>query len=622
MRPGRGRTLLQTAVIVAAVACAYSLSLGNDFVYDDRYVITENEVVSSPGNLSKAFRVQFYTGLDYYRPITLLSFAAEYRLWKANPLGYHITSLVLLLGVALSLYALLLRFLAGRRWAACTIALCFALHPAVSSVGMALGARGDLLCMLFLLCAYLAFLRRTTAGYAAAATLFALALLSKETAVTFPLVVLIMDVLLPAGLREKESVRAPGGGAGKTERQVESSAGRTARRAAVLAKRHVAFWCVLAAYLALRAAVLPGTTSGLALDPAAVLRSYAYLLQSSTIPRAELAYEPMFRDWFSLWRVILAAGIVCASCLAYVASPAGVRRTGAFWGAWAVLTFLPTANIVRQETIFDERYVVLPLAGIVAGIGTIMLEIGARRASWRRLKVGLAVALIVAFGSMTASRAKAWSDDVSFFTQWRKTSPENPRPRHHLGLVFWKSGKTALAEELFSQALELDPQYVPSLNMLGLTSYMKGDLDAARRYLERAVSLDPNFAAARFNLANVYYAQGDPDAALPHYAAAAELDPEWTEAVIGTARCYHELRKWEDALLSYRRALKLDPQAAQAYFGLSKLYEDVGKLSQAIGLQRRGLEYAPEDTAAIARLGRLLSEETRRRLREARGEGP
>ncbi len=594
-------------VIVAALALAYSFSLGNDFVYDDRYVILENEVVTNLDNLSKAFGVQFYTGLNYYRPLPLVSFALEYRFWGADPLGYHLTNLVLLIGVSLALYFLLARLLGrGRGWPACLIALCACLHPAVSSVGMALGARGDLLCILFLLGAYLGYAHGSKGGYAAAISLFALALLSKETAVTFPIVLLLMDLLrVTSSATGKDGSKEDSSGRGKTAAG-ESAAGPAERRLRLL--RHAPFWALLVGYVALRSFALPELASEFTLDPATTLKSYLYLVQTALTPSLPLAYEPFFKDWFSWPRLGLTLALIVIAAVIWTTTKLTVRRPIAFWVVWGAITFLPTANIFGQETIYDERYTVLPIVGIVAGIGLLIYYAGGRADAYRRLKLGFCLALLAAFLAITMERGKAWSDDVTFFTQWQSASPANPRPSHHLGIVFWDKGNPDLAHNLFAKAVELDPEYVPSLNMLGLSLYTKGQIDEAIDYYSRAVRLDPNYGAAQFNLATAYYAKGEAAKALPHYQAASVLDPEWLEALYGTARCSHQLKRYEDAVIYYRRVLELDPTVADAYFGLSGVYEEMGLPSQAVGLMRQGLRFAPQDTVALRRLEELLEE--------------
>jgi tetratricopeptide (TPR) repeat protein len=600
--------LIQVLIILAVLLAVYMMSLGNDFVFDDRYVILNNEVVTDPAKTGQAFDVQFYTGLNYYRPIPLVLFALEYRMWGADPLGYHITNLMLLMGAGVALYFLLLRFLgSGRRWLAFLVALCFCLHPAASSVGMALGARGDLLCILFLLCAFICYLRQSTVFYATAAVLFALALLSKETAVTFPVVLLLMEL---SGLK-------PEAGRPKGERARSVDGG--GRRAVAL--RLLPFWALLAAYVVLRLAVLPGIASEPELDPLLTIQSYLYLFQTALLPNVGLAYEPFFQDWFSPLRSILSIGLLAVLvALFWITDRSHYRKIG-FWLAWAAVTFAPTANVVVQETVYDERYTVLPAIGIVAGVGMLVYYAGKRPRAFRRIKLAFCVTLILCFAAITFGRGKTWGDDLTFFSQWMKASPDNPRPRHHLGIVFWDRGRRDVAAGLFADAVRLDPDYVPSINMLGLLAYVNGDNDEAIKQCSMAVELDPDYEAAQYNLAGAYYAKGDYVNALLHYAAAATLDPEWIEAIYGVASSSKELQKWEDAVIGYRRVLQIDSTVPEAYFGLSEIYEELGRPSQAVGLLRQGLAFAPDDTAATRRLERLLAAGGAE-PREAAPEGP
>jgi tetratricopeptide (TPR) repeat protein len=586
---------IQVLIIVLALAATYAASLGNDFVFDDRYVILNNEVVTDPSRTAGAFDVQFYQGLNYYRPISLLTFALEHRLWGPNPLGFHITSLVLLIGAGVALFFTLTRLLGtDKKWVACLLALCFCLHPAVSSVGMALGARGDLLCILFLLCAFLCYLRGSVIGYAGAAVLFALALLSKETAVTFPVVLLVMELL-----RIGPYVRG-------SKRELKRTQNKGDGNRAV-ALRLLPFWAILAAYLALRKAVLPGVAYGFELDGVLTIKSYLYMLQTSLLPTVGLAYEPTFEDWFSPLKIGIFAALAAVIVALFAITDRSRRRTVAFWLAWAAVTFLPTANVVFQETIYDERYAVLPALGIVVGIGLLVYYAGRRPRAHMRGKAVFCVLLLACFAAITAGRGRTWSDDSTFLSQWMKTSRENPRPRHHLGIVFWKKGRTDVAAGLFADAVRLDPDYVPSLNMLGLSAYVEGDNETAIRHCSKAVELDPNYEAAQYNLATAYLAKGDYENAFEHFSAAAELDPEWLEALYGVAKTSQELEKWEHAVVYFRNVLKIDPTVAEAYFGLSEIYEAHGRTSQAVGLLRQGLAHAPDDTAAVRRLRRLTA---------------
>ena len=136
--------------------------------------------------------------------MTATTFWAEWRLWGAHPLGYHVTNLALHLGESLLLWAVLRRLeIKG----ASVAVLLFALHPVnVQSVAWIV-ERKNLLAMLFYLLSIWFFLltgfaspQRSTPGpesksppntgrwYAASVLAYVLAMLSKGSVALLPVV--------------------------------------------------------------------------------------------------------------------------------------------------------------------------------------------------------------------------------------------------------------------------------------------------------------------------------------------------------------------------------------------------------------------------------------------------
>jgi hypothetical protein len=88
---------LGTAAIIVALATVlvYIPALHNDFVnWDDHYYVYENQNIQSLGFLSlKWMFTAFHSG--NWHPLTWLSHAVDYALWGLNPLGHHLTSVLL-----------------------------------------------------------------------------------------------------------------------------------------------------------------------------------------------------------------------------------------------------------------------------------------------------------------------------------------------------------------------------------------------------------------------------------------------------------------------------------------------------------------------------------------------
>ncbi len=72
----------------------YSLSLGNEFVWDDVEVIKKSYFNFENANLKSIFipAVKETKKLLYYRPTIPISYIADWNNWKLNPFGYHLSN--------------------------------------------------------------------------------------------------------------------------------------------------------------------------------------------------------------------------------------------------------------------------------------------------------------------------------------------------------------------------------------------------------------------------------------------------------------------------------------------------------------------------------------------------
>ena len=149
--------------------------------------------------------------MGHYAPLTWMTLGLDHLLWGMNPVGYHLTSLLLHATNAVVFYFLVRQLLPlalpgpSERDHALAVsagfaALVFGIHPLrVESVAW-VTERRDVLSGLFFLSTILAYLRaceREAHGrrwYWLSVALFGCALLSKSMAVSLPVVLLILDV--------------------------------------------------------------------------------------------------------------------------------------------------------------------------------------------------------------------------------------------------------------------------------------------------------------------------------------------------------------------------------------------------------------------------------------------
>src|SRR6266571_3362429 len=208
--PQRCASWLVPVLIALVTFAAFLPALYNQFVnWDD-----DDNFLRNPHYRGLAWthiRWMWTTHLGHYIPLTWMTFGLDYLLWGMNPVGYHLTSLLLHAANAVVFFFVVHRILtqalpspSERGYAlavsAGVAALVFAIHPLrVESVAW-VTERRDVLSGLFYLVAILLYLRACEGGargrgwYWLSMAAFVGALLSKSMVVNLPVVLLILDV--------------------------------------------------------------------------------------------------------------------------------------------------------------------------------------------------------------------------------------------------------------------------------------------------------------------------------------------------------------------------------------------------------------------------------------------
>lgn len=280
------------------------------------------------------------------RPVVSASLRFDHALGGTSPVGYHVTNLVLHIVDAWLVMALTWR-LAGdrtRRWLPLVAGLVFVALPTHTEAVGWIAGRGDLLVALGCLSSLLLWLDPHGHRWCrfASVAAFAVAALSKESALVFPAVVVLAERWQAAGVRAD----GPDG----TDRPSWSTA----------VTRSWPFVAVVAGFLVLRAVVRGDADGGYLArfgdeGPLRVLVNGPLALARTIAPGAPLL----------IWAI---AGIVALSTIALVRS--ALRRPQLLFTAVAagvlVLPILPLG--VSEFDTRGERFVYLPSALVVAGV--------------------------------------------------------------------------------------------------------------------------------------------------------------------------------------------------------------------------------------------------------------
>ena len=201
----------RAALLVLLVAVGtYGNSVLNGFAYDDNTVIVGHPVVTEGpivDALTSSYWPQAVGGAGLYRPVTLSSFALEWRLWNGHPAGFHLVNLTVHIAVSLLVFFLILDVSATLP--ALVGAVLFAAHPVHSEAVANVVGRAELYSALFVLGACLLFCKDRglsplwrVARLLGIGVFYMMGLGSKEMAATLPALL----VLLALGRNDDERV--------------------------------------------------------------------------------------------------------------------------------------------------------------------------------------------------------------------------------------------------------------------------------------------------------------------------------------------------------------------------------------------------------------------------------
>jgi Tfp pilus assembly protein PilF len=478
--------LIVLALVLAAVS--YINTLGFAFVYDDLPQLVNNPRVHTWEHAPKLFVEQVWTQSmlqgtgNYYRPIFELWLLIQYNLFGLHPWAYHLASVLMHMAVVGLAYLLFLR-LTGDRLTASMGAVIFAVHPThIESVAWISGVT-DPLCALFVLGSFLAYLRARDAGSStgdriawqvAALALYALAMMSKETAIVMPALLVAYEWLVA----KRDNLVAQ-------------------------ARRVTPFVVITGAYLLVRHRVLLG-----------FMHPEAYSLKSIllTLPRVlwfythelvwpvglSVFYDTPFVDRPGLWNFYLPlAGVVvfavAVACLARRSRPA------AFGAGWMLAMLAPALvgmYVFIPEELAHDRYLYLPSIGFALIVAVALRQLSSKGELFGgpRLQVAAALALGGVLAAGTAVQNVYWTNDLILYAHGVSVAPRNVVAIDHLANEFYKRKKPGPALALYRQAIEIKPKQWQTHFAIGITLYELGDYPQATHELEEGIRVAPENA--------------------------------------------------------------------------------------------------------------------------------
>ncbi len=443
--------------VALAAAVVHGRTIGFGFVgLDDRDLVVDDQpFLSQAGSLWKAFGRGYMSVVDpghaYYRPLVTASYALDAQWSGVHAAGYHATNVAIHVAASVLVWALLRRLSMGPL-GALVAALAFAVHPVLAPAVAWIPGRNDSLLAVFVLGSWLALLTRRWSVHLA---LFALALLTKETAIALPMVCAAHALLLEPELR----------------------------RPARLGPLAIAWLVLIGARVALRPSRVAWSTSG-----GDVLGSLAAGLGKLLVTLRPTVLS--VTGDVAVWPGVLA---VAGLGVATLALP-GIRGRVLSLGAIVFVAFLLPPVLLTGTLVLDTR-LYLPAVGVVLLVGEILRALAPEP---RTLGAFGGVAL-VGLSGLTFAFEGAYRDRRMFAREAVSGSPHAALAHVCLGQSDQLDGDDDGALTEYRAALSLGPAEIAH-NNIAVIEMKRGLWPAAEAELRAELKANAGYARAWFNL--------------------------------------------------------------------------------------------------------------------------
>lgn len=503
--------------------------------------------------------------INYYRPLQMVTYRLTANAFGIDGSAFHAVNLAFHVIAVLLAFAMFYR-LTGRMGLAFASAALFAVNPIHSEAVDWVAALPDIGCTVFFLLAFLFLIlgrrqpsqppptkpspRIRVLFLVGSFAAFGTALLWKETAIVFPLVLMAYVFSLS---EEAALVRRIGGAL----------------------KLSLPYWCILGLYFLLRLRllgfivirqrnwILSRYEAGLTVLN--LILEYCWKLIAPLNLNAYYLFVPVRtlqdpRPIVAILFVLFALGAILY----------GFRRAplASFAALWVFITLIPVLNVYAVgRNVFCERYLYLPSVGFCLLIVLVAMPVGRwlpERFRSPTAAVTLAAVLLL-FMASTLARNSVWKDDTALFTRTLEASPNAPFV-HDMVAALQPNTATGLssAESHYLSAISLAKSETPP---------------------DRS-----EMAIAGEGLASIYAARADFDRALGALAQVRTADPKDPQVDGEEGLILTQAGRWTEAEAALRRAVAISPNDANVLNALGLLmWQHNDHLDEAASLFSKAL---------------------------------
>jgi Tfp pilus assembly protein PilF len=562
-------------IIILTALFLYGKTVKFEYVLDDILFITSHPIVQQ--GVSGIATIFSERSLDYisteggqqpYRPLTLVTFAIEKTLFDNNPAIAHFVNVILLLLLSLGIFELLMTWFPKiHKHILFIVVLLFIAHPIHTEVIANVKSRDELLNMLFGIYSLLFFWKYNSQSnkrdLAVSVIFFMLALLSKESAVTwlaiYPLSLFFFnDETVLKSVKKSVVFIVPALLFIMVWFLVNRSSGPEETNDII---NNVLFGASsLQESIATKIYIL-GNYLWLLLIPVTLSWDYSF----NQIPLVGFNSIPV-------WATLVVIGGLTYWTVRNFTS----RKIAVFWILFFASTLSLSSNLVIEiGATMAERFLFIPSLAFVFALAWGLLKLFKVDLSTftgiHKTKYLLVIILVFGlYSAKTMRRINVWENDFTLAESGVLNAPNSSRTqfnlavhaqnkaklepnarkqrslfelsessykssleiypaysecRYNLGVMYFETGRTALALQEYKTNITHNPNHENSLNNIGIIYFNERNYDEASMYFEKVIQVNPAHPDAIGNLGAIAHNQGDLEKAIFYYEKSIAVDP-------------------------------------------------------------------------------------------------
>ncbi len=515
-------SLLMLLIALAFPIVYLNLFSANFISWDDKDVLLANIDVHE-FNL-KAFFTKHYVG--NYAPITMIVFAIDWLLFNGSAFWQHSFNLVFHFMNVLLVFKLV-KLLLNDTYKAFLVCVIFCFHPTQIETVAWVAAKNNTIYALFFLAAsiyYIKFCKENNKRfYVYAFILFVFSVLSKPSAICFPLCLFAIDYVL----------------------------GKTFDKKLFLNK--IPFLIV--------AFIIGLVTIYTRTEDKFLTNSHAYPIYER-IGYAGYAIMQYFNKLFLPINLSVIYPYPQNKLLSMISGYAllivmgfliyKLYKTKKYTTLFGVAFFFINLVLVLQfipfgEVLTADRYLYLPLVGI--GISIVSLI----SVNQKQLKL-ISFILLFVLGALSFARTSVWKNSISLYSDILKKYPHSFVALNSLGAEYMLNKQYDPAMIYLNSAINENTNYYKGYYNRGLLYAQTNRYDRALNDFNKAIELN-NYQKAYVARANVYYALKDFSKAIADAETVLKIDAANIKANFVMATCYDDLNQLDKALPFYNKAI-------------------------------------------------------------------